>query len=131
MNKLALEFRQALDIWPINLAVRENKLSASKLSQIPPLWKRILLEKSCCVDQYIDHIIFYRPGLVDFNLPLSQLIIPNSFLNPRVELDIPAQIPLLRCPLDVLINLGTGSIKLRPVGIGLEKKSVRIWPNVR
>lgn len=88
--------------------------------------REISPKKTGSVHQDIGLILFDCPGLINLDLPFSNLIIPDRLFDLGVELDVLVKIPFLHCALDVLVDFWTRSVKVRPVRIGLEEERIRI-----
>lgn len=86
----------------------------------------VSLQKAGSINQDIGLVGLECAALLDLHLPLPRFIVPDGFLDARVELNVPGKVVFFHSPLDVLLNFGAGSIKVRPIRIGFEQKCVGI-----
>ena len=62
--------------------------------------------------------------LLQLQIPLAIVLVPMCAQNFRVELDFLVQVPLPGCALDIGLDLGRWSVKVRPVWVGLKRECV-------
>lgn len=84
-------------------------------------------QKPGCVDENIRFVVLDGASLVHLHLPFSFIVIPDGLGDTGVKLDVFVKIPLFHGSLDVLLDLGTRGVEMRPIGIGFEQKCIAIY----
>lgn len=79
-----------------------------------------------CRDEDIAELISLDTIAFDSYFPFARFLIPPSTDNPRIELKISVQVPLLDSALDICQNIRTAGIELLPVRVRIEWKCLML-----
>lgn len=71
-----------------------------------------LLQESGCVDDEVCFVLLDFTTLLELDLPLAGLLIPDCLLDGRAELDIFSEVVFLRRALDVRLDFRLVNVKL-------------------
>ena len=86
-----------------------------------------LLQESRRVDEVVRLILLDLTALLELDLPLGRLLIPDRLLDGRAELHIFGEVVLLRRALDVPLDLLLVYVELGPVRVTLEGEDVSVF----
>ena len=115
MNTDSFEVFQTWDVWP---PIRAIILVSSEFGA--RVNRGNSLQRSLPIDQYICPLITTPSLVLRRDIPLTSRLAPGSFDHTRVELKISIQIPLFRCPHDVVMNLSSTGVELGPLWVRIE-----------
>lgn len=85
-----------------------------------------LLEEPRSVDDEVGFITLHLTVLLEQDLPLTRLLIPDCLMDGRLQLYIFAKVPFLGRPLDICLDLGLSGIEGGPVRVPFEWENIDI-----
>ena len=97
---------------------------AFEVMQTSDGWPFVVYKHALTRQQHIGILFPPLSFMLDGDSPLAPFVQPSSLSDPMVQMNVSVEVPLLGRAQNVLLDLCTTRIEPRPIGIGVEWKSL-------